>query len=110
MWEVSRPTTKSISPYPFVARGMPGDQHRYVMLYVPFPPSGGMGSKRGRDSGVNGAGISPPLGWLWSYRPGPPTEVHCPLKSGYLLSSHAFAPEIMRHSVARTAIALIELR
>src|SRR3954453_17889500 len=107
MWNVSGLTTNSISPYPLVTRGMPGDQHRYVMLNVPCPPSERMDSKRARYSGVNGAGISPPLGWLWSYRPGPPTEVHCPLKSGYLLSSHAFAPAIMRHSVARTAIALI---
>src|SRR5947207_13977772 len=80
------------------------------MLLVPCPPSERMASKMAWYSGVNGAGVAPPLGWLWSYRPGPPIERHWPLKSGYFVSSHASASAIVTHSVARNAIALIDLR
>src|SRR5262245_24898068 len=78
------------------------------MLLVPCPPSDRMDSKMARYSGVNGAGIAPPRGWLWSYRPGPPIERHFPLNSGYFVSSHAWALAIVTHSAATNAIVLIE--
>src|ERR1700676_1132837 len=104
MWNVVGVLTNSISPYPLVTRGMPGEKQRYVMLAVPCPPYALVASKIAWYSGVSGA--------LWSRakRPGPPIGRHCPLKSGYFESSQAEAPAVVKQSAPASARALIKLR
>jgi hypothetical protein len=75
---------RSISPYPFVTRGMPGEMHLYVEV-VPCPRSAWslrLASKIASYSGVSGASCPLPANLLISNRPGPPIGPHCPLKSG----------------------------
>src|SRR5262245_18026533 len=45
-----------------------------------------------------------------SNRPGPPIGRHCPLKSGYFVSSHARVSAIETHSAATSAVAASEPR
>src|SRR5262249_3505689 len=45
-----------------------------------------------------------------SNRPGPPIGRHCPLKSGYFVSSHACVSAIEAHSAATSAVAASEPR
>src|ERR1700721_3057680 len=83
-----------------MTRGMPGDRHVKVGV-SPCPPvswSLTLASKTARYSGVNGA-------FEASTQRGAVVRSHWPLKSGYLLSSNAWAPPAVISSAAASVVA-----
>src|SRR5207249_5183456 len=104
----------SIGEWAFIAIGMPGARHVLVAL-VPCPPacwSAILALKMAWYSGVSGASCVVPQHLTgsnegWPRHEGMRSPIHWPLRSGYIASSNAHAPQGTAHSVTASATAFI---